>query len=370
MHGAGGRVVTTGHVGCSTRGMGNNGHQNRDRMFDDHDEGNRRGDHPQQSIERGGQGQSGYTAGRSERDRSLDTQSYNQGYGSSGQRDRHDIGADDRFSGRGGGDYTDERMGFSRNGGDERMNYSRGGYPRSNEWASDRSPGSSTDRAYRTDPRSRHEHNSRGDRGPRGDVRGYSHQFSDDPRTDLGRYDQSGNDEHLGGYNGQSIHGDYGQSESERGVWSTQVQRGGRQQGSTDNNSGWGQGVNQYGQRFEQPSQGQGVSHRGKGPQGWTRSDEKIKDIVCEALHDDHHIDASGIDVEVKNGEVTLTGMVPDRRTKRAAEDLVERLSGVKDVQNSLKVSSDERMKYAQKSSSETSSQQPSNGKDSKKAQA
>lgn len=79
-------------------------------------------------------------------------------------------------------------------------------------------------------------------------------------------------------------------------------------------------------------------SFRGRGPKGFQRSDERIRELVCERLHDHDDIDASDIDVTVSNGEVTLAGTVDDRRTKMLAEDVVESVSGVKDVQNSLKV--------------------------------
>jgi osmotically-inducible protein OsmY len=81
-------------------------------------------------------------------------------------------------------------------------------------------------------------------------------------------------------------------------------------------------------------------SHRGKGPKGYTRSDDRIKEDVNERLSDDPHIDASDIDVSVENGEVTLTGTVDSRSAKRRAEDIVESLSGVKNVENRIKVSS------------------------------
>jgi len=81
--------------------------------------------------------------------------------------------------------------------------------------------------------------------------------------------------------------------------------------------------------------------HRGKGPIGYQRSDERIKEEVSQALADDDDIDASEIEVQVKGGEVTLRGHVPDRRTKRAAEDCVEHLSGVKEVSNQLRVQLD-----------------------------
>jgi hypothetical protein len=81
--------------------------------------------------------------------------------------------------------------------------------------------------------------------------------------------------------------------------------------------------------------------HRGRGPRGYRRSDERIKEDVCQCLTDDHHIDATDIDVAVNDREVVLSGTVTSRAQKRHAEDLVERLSGVRDVINSLRVVSD-----------------------------
>jgi hypothetical protein len=77
--------------------------------------------------------------------------------------------------------------------------------------------------------------------------------------------------------------------------------------------------------------------HRGKGPSGYQRSDDRIREIICEALTDDDRIDATNIEVAVKNGEVTLSGTVKERHMKRAAEELVEGISGVKDVQNQVR---------------------------------
>jgi osmotically-inducible protein OsmY len=51
------------------------------------------------------------------------------------------------------------------------------------------------------------------------------------------------------------------------------------------------------------------------------------------------HIDASNIEVSVSRGEVTLNGTVTERFAKRHAEDLAESVSGVKHVQNNLRVS-------------------------------
>lgn len=81
--------------------------------------------------------------------------------------------------------------------------------------------------------------------------------------------------------------------------------------------------------------------HRGKGPAGYQRSDERIRELVCESLTDDDEIDASHVEVRVSDGEVTLSGTVDDRRAKRAAEDCAYSASGVRDVQNRLCVRGD-----------------------------
>lgn len=80
------------------------------------------------------------------------------------------------------------------------------------------------------------------------------------------------------------------------------------------------------------------VSHRGRGPQGYRRSDERINDDVHDRLTEDPYLDASNITVMVKDGEVTLSGTVVSRHAKHHAEHIVEDLSGVKHVQNNLRV--------------------------------
>jgi hypothetical protein len=83
----------------------------------------------------------------------------------------------------------------------------------------------------------------------------------------------------------------------------------------------------------------QGGQHRGKGPKGYTRSDERIREEVSDRLMFDADIDASEIEIEVRNGEVTLRGTVDRRETKRAVEDIAECVQGVREVQNQLRIS-------------------------------
>jgi osmotically-inducible protein OsmY len=78
--------------------------------------------------------------------------------------------------------------------------------------------------------------------------------------------------------------------------------------------------------------------HRGKGPKGYQRSDARIEEDVNDRLSDDPMLDASNITVTVQGSEVTLDGFVSSRWDKRRAEDLVDDVSGVRHVQNNLRV--------------------------------
>lgn len=103
------------------------------------------------------------------------------------------------------------------------------------------------------------------------------------------------------------------------GVWSDTWGRG--------YNYSWG-GVSDWRQR---PGRFTGV-----GPKGYQRSDERIREDVNDRLTWHGDLDASNITVTVQDGEVTLEGTVEDRRQKRLAEDIIEDISGVKDIHNHL----------------------------------
>jgi hypothetical protein len=81
-------------------------------------------------------------------------------------------------------------------------------------------------------------------------------------------------------------------------------------------------------------------SYRGRGPKGYRRPDDRIREDICVRLTDHPEIDASEIEIHVANGEVRLTGTVEDRQTKRLAERVAEDVPGVVDVHNQLRLSS------------------------------
>lgn len=232
--------------------------------------------------ERYGMGQSGYGAGRNADDRSIGTQTRNPASWSGTATER---GTDDRWTGRGQSPWGAERPAH--------RDYGRGGW----------------------------------EQGRIGYSQGYGYSDGDRPSFQRGMHER--------GYGGPYGGGGYEQHGASMG---------GREQ-QRFGSGGYGDG-GESGYRQHQTGQGgaQGVDlqaprrgpHRGKGPQGFQRSDERIRESVCEALTDHDDVDASHVEVNVKNGEVTLTGVVDDRHMKRLAEDCVERVPGVRDVHNQL----------------------------------
>jgi hypothetical protein len=78
--------------------------------------------------------------------------------------------------------------------------------------------------------------------------------------------------------------------------------------------------------------------NRGRGPRGYQRSDDRIREEVCERLTDDEDVDASDMEVTVSNCEVALSGSVRTREQKRRAIDIAEDVSGVHHVRSGLKI--------------------------------
>ena len=222
-----------------------------------------------------------------------------------------------------------------------RSGESRGGYGR--QWGSGRFEGG------REESRGGYGE-SRGGYGPgRGEWgRGFRGGYSEDEPSS--RYSRQG-----GGYGGYG--GDYGQYGGFGGEDRTSGfagRRYGSPIGGGYSPRGYGfetsesgsAGESSWGSRFGGSSSREagGIFERergrftGKGPKGYQRSDDRIREDVSDALERDGELDASDVEVIVAGGEVTLEGTVPDRRSKRRAEDLIEDLPGVKEVHNRLRV--------------------------------
>ncbi|MDQ3950889.1 MAG: BON domain-containing protein, partial [Gemmatimonadota bacterium] len=100
-------------------------------------------------------------------------------------------------------------------------------------------------------------------------------------------------------------------------------------------------GAGTYGSAGTYGRYGGGTSREtffGRGPRGYRRSDERIREDINDRLTWHPDIDASDVEVRVENGEVTLSGVVEDRRAKRLAADIADEVAGVEDVHNQLKV--------------------------------
>lgn len=137
--------------------------------------------------------------------------------------------------------------------------------------------------------------------------------------NDFGRADYADNTR-----NDQRNRSAYGNDDYRRNWWNK----------TKDEVSGWFGDENAQ-QRRDRDQAGE---HRGKGPKGYVRTDERIKEDIHEKLTDDASIDASEIEVDVRSGEVFLKGTVRTRQEKRRAEDIIENVSGVKDVENHIKL--------------------------------
>jgi osmotically-inducible protein OsmY len=177
-----------------------------------------------------------------------------------------------------------------------------------------------------------------------------TNRFDDDDSSNRGAYGQSGSRNYGGAYEsgnydrGQTRNYDYG---NRRDYYDDRDRNRG---GSSYNNRGndsrnwWDKTKDEVSGWFgdENAQQRRNVDqmndHRGKGPKGYTRTDERIKEDVHERLTEDGQIDASDIEVDVKSGEVFLKGTVKNRQEKRRAEDIIENISGVKNVENHIKL--------------------------------
>jgi osmotically-inducible protein OsmY/flavin-binding protein dodecin len=241
-----------------------------------------------------------------------------------GYRNRHEYG---RFGGQGNDrDYDDARYGF------DSRDY--GGYPARESSSRDYSSRDSGNRDY-----------GRGGREYGGPDRWSANRYPEDDysRTDYGDreyYARSGREQQSSPYSRRS---NYNSSYDQEPEYP-------RHYGS-DGSRSWGAWPEQQRPEQQRPAsfdQGRialgeyGRSHyqrrTGQGPRGYRRSDERIREDVCDRLGQDWDVDASEVEVTVSNGEVTLAGTISDRAQKFRVEHLADAISGVTEVHNQLRV--------------------------------
>jgi len=136
----------------------------------------------------------------------------------------------------------------------------------------------------------------------------------------------------------------------ERGRWTDWNERNweGREGGEGRWKREWERGRadrwDEHGQHHNQGIWGVSTGpHAGRGPKNYRRPDERIREDINDRLTESPEVDATEIAVRVENGEVTLTGIVDNRRAKSIAEDLAENVAGVKDVHNQIRVQEQQR---------------------------
>lgn len=95
-------------------------------------------------------------------------------------------------------------------------------------------------------------------------------------------------------------------------------------------------------EEFRAERREEGRRQSNTGPRSRRKSDESLRQEIREILTADPELEATDIEVEVEGGAVTLRGGVVDPDARLLAEELVESLSGVREVHNRLKVEREE----------------------------
>ncbi|WP_236024832.1 BON domain-containing protein [Arenibaculum pallidiluteum] len=311
--------------------------------------------------------------GYGSRDEGYRGQGYGQGYG--GRRDetgdyqRGFYGGE--YSGGAGGQYRpqrgedDGRRGrFGGQGYGDSPGYENRGYGSANVYGEDR--GYSSGRGYGADRGYGGERGHGGGRGygenrgygesrasgegrGYGEGQGYGYEGGSDRRGYASEERSNyGNREWGGPYYGQPIRGSqsetgyagrYGAERGRRGEGGRGDDRGFFERAGDEIASWFGDDDAERRRRRDAEAGDSGAQHhRGRGPRGYTRSDDRIREDVSDRLTDDSLVDATDIDVTVSGSEVTLSGTVDNRNAKRRAEDIAEAVSGVRHVQNNLRV--------------------------------
>jgi hypothetical protein len=86
---------------------------------------------------------------------------------------------------------------------------------------------------------------------------------------------------------------------------------------------------------------GAGIRNAFRGLKGYTRSDDRIREDVCDRINhlsERHGMDVSEVEVRVHEGEVTLAGTIDNRQFKHRIENEAAATGGVRNVHNEVRV--------------------------------
>ncbi|MBX5459883.1 MAG: BON domain-containing protein [Steroidobacteraceae bacterium] len=142
----------------------------------------------------------------------------------------------------------------------------------------------------------------------------------------------------YGGYGGES-RGHYGDEPRRwggRSGWGEPREP----RGWAEPRGGWGESGG-----WSEPRESHGEERPGffrrlfnRGPKGYQRSDERIREDISEQLMLTSDVDSSDVSVTVVSGKVTLEGTVPSRYMKHRIEDIADACPGVQDIDNRIRV--------------------------------
>ncbi|HEX2082072.1 MAG TPA: BON domain-containing protein [Xanthomonadaceae bacterium] len=258
--------------------------------------------------------------------------------------------SDDRSSGRGFDEHTADRSRHQRNTGSAYWDYDRqeAGFRGEDEALDDLSRGMNYTSDYQEDERRFERHSDLGVHGEGGDISRYGGTREPSGRRpsaghESGRHGEpTGAPIHRGAARTSSYAGGHAQDDHlgpYQDSWSLGTGRGGRGL-SDEDEGGRTHGRSTGGYSAMARSSYDAESRRGRGPRNYRRSDERIREDICERLMDDDYVDAGDIEVQVQDGAVTLTGTVGERWEKHRAEDIVDACGGVREIENRIRVSS------------------------------
>lgn len=232
-----------------------------------------------------------------------------EGYGGASYGDEYGSNYGGGFE-RGEGRYRDTTSGYSQ----------RSSYPGESSRQTGRSYGDSSRGRYgegRQYGQDRDWSEDRGSYENRGGYQGQSGYQGRSGNEGRGRYESRSGYEGQGGYEDRSRYGE----RDDRGWWDR----------LSDTVASWfGDEEAERRRQMERP-------YEGRGPKGYRRSDDRIKEDVNDRLSEGY-LDATEIEVNVSSSEVVLTGTVNSRADKRRAEAIAEHVSGVTNVENRLRV--------------------------------